>query len=116
MIFKYFTKWGDPVPLCQHWMDNTTRCGSPAMRRTRYCYSHKRAHEQKARKIAERTRQRWFESAPLRDSKSVQRALTRVLNRLLSGEIDHKQAGQFITKLQSVSAKNKSANSAGDGK
>jgi len=94
------------VPLCQHWMDNTTRCGSPAMRRTRYCYSHKRAHGQKARKITERTRQRWFESAPLGDSASVQRALTQVLNRLLSGEIDHKQAGQIITKLQSVSAKN----------
>ena len=28
------------VPLCQHWMDNATRCGSPAMRGTRYCYSH----------------------------------------------------------------------------
>jgi hypothetical protein len=87
-------------------MDNTTRCGSPAMRRARYCYSHKRAHGQKARKIAERKRQRWFESAPLGDSASVQRALTQVLNRLLSGEIDHKQAGQILTKLQSVTAKN----------
>jgi hypothetical protein len=95
---------GAPVPSCQHWMDNTTRCGSPAMRRIRYCYFHKRAQAQKARKIAERTRQRWFESAPLGDSASVQRALVRVLNRLLSGEIDHKQAGQIITKLQSLSA------------
>ncbi|HEV7217438.1 MAG TPA: hypothetical protein VGN39_01095 [Terriglobales bacterium] len=77
------------------------------MRRTRYCYSHKRAHGQKVRKIAERTRQRWFESEPLRDSESVQRALMRVLNRLLSGEIDHKHAGQIITKLQSASANNR---------
>jgi hypothetical protein len=74
-------------------MDNTTRCGSPAIRRTRYCYSHKREHGQKAKKIAERARQRWFESAPLGDYKSVKRALTRVLNRLLAGEIDHQHAG-----------------------
>jgi hypothetical protein len=31
----------------------------------------------------------------------------RVLNRLLSGEIDHKHAGQIITKLQSASANNR---------
>jgi hypothetical protein len=40
------------VPLCQHWMDNATRCGSPAMRGKRYCYSHQRRHEQAAGKKA----------------------------------------------------------------
>jgi len=84
-------------------MDNATRCGSPAMRGTRYCYSHHREQVRGARKNAERARQRWFESAPLEDAASVQRALMQVMTRLLSGEIDHKHAGQILYKLQTAS-------------
>jgi hypothetical protein len=91
------------VPLCQHWMDNATRCGSPAMRGTRYCYSHHLAQARGARKNAERARQRLFESAPLEDAASVQRALTQVMTRLLSGNIAHKQAGQILYRLQTAS-------------
>ncbi len=92
------------VPLCRHWMDNTTRCGSPAMRGTRYCYSHHLAQTRGARKNAERARQRWFESAPLQDAASVQRALMQVITRLLSDNIDHKRAGQILYSLQTASA------------
>jgi hypothetical protein len=91
------------VPLCQHWMDNATRCGSPAMRGTRYCYSHHLQQARGARKNAERARQRWFESAPLEDAASVQRALMQVMTRLLSGSIAHKQAGQILYRLQTAS-------------
>ena len=97
------------VPLCQHWMDHATRCGSPAMRGTQYCYSHHREQARGARKNAERARQRWFESAPLEDAASVQRALMQVMTRLLSGKIDHKQAGQILYKLQTASANLRSA-------
>ena len=97
------------VPLCQHWMGNSTRCGSPAMRGTRYCYSHHREHARGARKNAERTRQRWFESAPLEDAASVQRALMQVMTRLLSGNIGHKQAGQILYRLQTASVNLRSA-------
>ena len=97
------------VPLCQHWMDNTTRCASPAMRLTQYCYSHHRERSRQRRKIAERTRQRWLESAPLKDAASVQRALMQVITRLLSGNIGHKQAGQILDKLQTASVNLKSA-------
>jgi hypothetical protein len=91
------------VPLCQHLMDNGRRCGSPAMRGTRYCYSHHRSQAHSARKNAERARQRWFESVPLEDAISVQRALTKVINRLLAGNIGHKQAGQILYRLQTAS-------------
>jgi hypothetical protein len=91
------------VPLCQHWMDNTTRCGSPAMSGTRYCYSHHLQQARGARKNAERARQRWFESAPLDDAASVQRALMQVMTRLRSGNIPHKQAGQILYRLQTAS-------------
>ena len=91
------------VPLCQHWKDSTTRCGSPAMRGTRYCYSHHRAQAWATRKSAERARQRWFESEPLDDTASVQRALRQVMERLLSGQVDHKKAGKILYKLQTAS-------------
>jgi hypothetical protein len=97
------------VPLCQHWMDNATRCASPAMRGTRYCYSHHREQARGARKNAERARQRWFESAPLEDAASVQRALMQVMTRLLSGNIGHKQAGQILYRLQTATVNLRSA-------
>ena len=79
------------------------------MRGTRYCYSHHLEQARGARKNAERERQRWFESAPLEDAASVQRALMQVITRLLSGEIDHKQAGQILYKLQTASGNLRSA-------
>jgi hypothetical protein len=85
-------------------MDNTSRCGSPAKRGKRYCYSHRLLQARSARKNAELTRQRWFESVPLHDAPSVQRALRQVITRLLSGTIGHKQAGQILYKLQLASA------------
>ena len=91
------------IPLCQHWLEKSTRCGCPAMRGTRYCYSHRFEQPQDARKNAERARQRWFESAPLDDVPSVQRALREVITRLLAGSISPKQAGQMLHKLQTVS-------------
>jgi hypothetical protein len=84
-------------------MDNTTRCGSPAMRGTRYCYSHHHQQAREARKNAERARQRWFESVPLEDAASVQRALVEAMTQLLSGNIGHKRAGQILYRLQTAS-------------
>jgi hypothetical protein len=91
------------VPLCQHWLEKGTRCRCPAMRGTRYCYSHRLEQARDARKNAERNRQRWFESAPLDDAPSVQRAIRKVMTRLLSGNVDLKQAGQMLFKLQTAS-------------
>jgi hypothetical protein len=84
-------------------MDNAARCGCPAMRGRRYCFTHQREQARRAKKSAELARQRWFESAPLEDLVSVQRALAQVMTRLVSGEIDHKQAGQILYKLQTAS-------------
>jgi hypothetical protein len=90
-------------------MDNATRCGSPAMRGARYCYSYHLAQARGARKNAERARRRWLESAPLQDAASVQRALVQVMTQLVSGSIDHTQAGQILYKLQAASVNLRSA-------
>jgi hypothetical protein len=79
------------------------------MRGHRYCYSHQREHERGARKKAERAQQKWFESTPLDDAASVQRALRQVMERLLSGQVDHKKAGQILYKLQTASVNLRSA-------
>ena len=91
------------VPLCQHWLEKGARCRCPAMRGTRYCFSHRHEQARDAKKNAERARQTWFESAPLDDVPSVQRAIGQVMTRLLSGSISPKQAGQMLYKLQTVS-------------
>ena len=90
------------VPLCQHWLEKGTRCCCPAIRGTRYCFSHRQEQERDARKNAERARQRWFESTQLDDAPSVQRAIGQVMTRLLAGNMDLKQAGQMLFKLQTV--------------
>jgi hypothetical protein len=90
-------------------MDNAKLCRCPAMRGKRYCYSHQRQHAQGATKNAERTRQSWFESLPLDDAASVQRALRQVMQRLLSGQVDHRKAGQMLYKLQTASVNLRSA-------
>jgi hypothetical protein len=84
-------------------MDNATRCGCPAMTGKRYCYSHQRERQRRAKRKAEQTRQRWFESAPLHDAKAVQRALMQIMQRLVSGQVEHKAAGQILYKLQTAS-------------
>ncbi len=85
-------------------MDPDTRCQCPARRGRRYCYFHHSQQPRQAKKAAERVRQRWFESAPLGNAASVQRALAQVISRLLSGEIAHEQAGQILYQLQTISS------------
>jgi hypothetical protein len=79
------------------------------MEGTRYCYSHHLQQARSARKSAEQARQRWFESVPLNNAASVQRGLAQVMTWLLSGNIDHKRAGQILYKLQTASVNLRSA-------
>jgi len=92
------------VQLCQHRMDNTRHCQCPALSGKRYCPPHQRQHQRGAKKMAERMRQRWFEAVPLNDPRAVQRALAQVIQGLLSGEIEPRQAGQILYKLQTAVA------------
>jgi hypothetical protein len=95
------------APKCQHRQQDGTRCQRLARRRLRLCDHHHREHKRNAKRIAERARQRWFESVALDDPKSIQKALAQVMQRLLDGEIDHDRAGQLLHKLQKASLKKK---------
>jgi hypothetical protein len=90
------------VPTCQHQSEEGKTCGSPTLRKLRYCYFHQPAHARMARMMAERVRQRWFESVAMDDPKAVQKALSEVIYRLVSGQIEHKKAGQLLYRLQTA--------------
>jgi hypothetical protein len=91
------------IPKCQHQHKDGIRCQRPARRRLRLCDFHHREHKRNAKRIAERARQRWFDSVALDDPKSIQKALVQVIQRLLLGEIDNNRAGQLLHTLQMAS-------------
>jgi hypothetical protein len=90
------------APRCQYKPEDGAQCGRPALRWLRFCDFHQLQLKRSARKIAERDRQRWFESVNLHDPKSVQRAIQQVTQRLLDGRIDRHRAGQLLYTLQTA--------------
>ena len=94
------------IPRCQYIKVNGTQCGSPAMRRNRFCFFHKRWHEQRI--VLNSTRKRPSKPAldlpVLEDANSVQVALMQVMRLLLSGQVEHKTASLLLYGLQTASA------------
>ena len=92
------------VNRCQHVKVNGTQCGSPALRRRRHCFFHKRVLDQVARiAAAERFGQARFVVPLLEDANAVQLALMQVMQLLGSGQMDHKTAGLMLYALQTAS-------------
>ncbi len=93
------------VPRCQHIKVNGTQCGSPALRRNRFCFFHKRWHEQRiALNSARARRVRASLDLPvLEDANSVQVGLMQVIRLLTSGQMDTKTAGLLLYALQTAS-------------
>lgn len=90
---------------CQHIKVNGTQCGSPALRRGKFCFFHKRWHEQRLRLNAKSShRARSLDLPVLEDANSVQVALMQVMRLVLSGELDGKAAGLLLYALQTASS------------
>jgi hypothetical protein len=90
---------------CQHLKINGTQCGSPALRRHRFCYFHKRFQEERIKLSADRARRgvATFELPILEDADSIQIALMQVMRLLVSGQLDHKTASLLLYALQTAS-------------
>jgi hypothetical protein len=90
---------------CQHIKVNGVQCGSPALRRNRYCFFHKRYHEQRLRLAADNARRSpaTFTLPVLEDANSIQIALMEVMSQLVSRQIDHKTASLLLYALQTAS-------------
>ena len=85
---------------CQHIKVNGTQCGSPALRRNRFCYFHKRHHLERIAlaadrvKSAGRSRCRAAIDLPvLEDANSIQISLMQIMRLIIAGNIDGKTAG-----------------------
>jgi hypothetical protein len=89
---------------CQHLKTNGTQCGSPALRRNRFCYFHKRYQEERIRLTADRRRApATFFLPVLEDANSIQMSLMQIMRLLLTGQIEHKTASLLLYALQTAS-------------
>jgi hypothetical protein len=88
---------------CMHIMVNGAHCGSPAMRHNRFCYHHKRQHEQLIALNADRARNSRnppFTLPVLEDASSIQLSLTQIMRLLAAGQIERKTASLMLYALQ----------------
>ena len=96
---------------CQHVKVNGTQCGSPALRRNRFCFFHKRFQTERIslNKIAvnqarAHRRAANFDLPVLEDANSIQVSLMQIMRLLALGHLDPKTAGLLLYALQTASA------------
>jgi hypothetical protein len=96
---------------CQHIKVNGVQCGSPALRRSRFCFFHKRFQDERIRLAADNAKANararraptTFTLPVLEDANSIQVALMQVMRLLLSHQIEHKTASLLLYALQTAS-------------
>lgn len=98
------------VPRCQHVKVNGTQCGSPALRRSRFCYFHDNYREIRTRLLDEDSPPCVSNFPLLEDANSVQLAVMQVIHMLGSGRVDTKVAGLMLYALQTATANLKRVN------
>src|SRR5579872_1707857 len=91
---------------CQHIKVNGVQCGSPALRRNRFCFFHKRFHDERIRISADRARRgvATFILPVLEDANSIQMAIMQIMRLILTGQIEHKTASLLLYALQTASS------------
>ncbi len=90
---------------CQHLKVNGTQCGSPALRRNRFCFFHKRFQDERIKLVADRKRaSATFVLPVLEDANSIQIALMQVMRLLVSQQIESKTASLLLYALQTASS------------
>lgn len=90
---------------CQHLKINGTQCGSPALRRQRFCFFHKRFQDERI-KLSTHARSRaaaTFLLPVLEDANSIQIALMQVMRLLVSQQMDPKTARLLLYALRTAS-------------
>jgi len=94
------------IPRCQHIKINGTQCGSPALRRNKFCFFHKKWRETRIALNANRARRARaaLELPVLEDANSIQISLMQVMRLIVSGQIDPKTAGLLLYALQTASS------------
>ena len=90
---------------CQHIKINGTQCGSPALRRNKFCFFHKKWHEQRIVLNARQARRaRSIDLPVLEDANSIQVALMQIMRMIMAGQLDNQKAGLLLYALQTASS------------
>src|SRR5258708_35462675 len=96
---------------CQRIKIDGTQCGSPALRRNRFCYFHKRHHDERIELHADRqknarARRRTvaIDLPVFEDGNSIQVSLMQITRLLIAGDMDAKTAGLVLHPLQTASS------------
>src|SRR4029078_3287500 len=89
---------------CQHIKVNGTQCGSPALRRNKFCFFHKKWHEQRILVNAGHARRaRALELPVLEDAHSIQVAIIKIMRVTLGDHLNTKPADLLLYALQPAS-------------
>jgi hypothetical protein len=90
---------------CQHIKVNGTQCGSPALRRYKFCFFHKRFQSERLALNQARARRRaaTLDLPVLEDANSIQVSLMQIMRLLALGHLDSKTAGLMLYALQTAS-------------
>ena len=101
----------ESIARCQHIKVNGTQCGSPALKRNKFCFFHKRWRDTRIviSKAARRSRAS-LDLPVLEDANSVQVALMQVMRLTLRNQIDPKVSGLLFYGLQTASCNLRNAN------
>ncbi len=94
----------ESIRLCQHIKINGTKCGSPAMRRQKFCYYHKQSRQKRLEINANIHRERKKLTLPLlEDANSIQLGIVQVARLLMTQQIDHPTASLLLYALRMAS-------------
>jgi hypothetical protein len=96
---------------CQHIKVNGTQCGSPALRRSKFCFFHKRfqterlsLHKSQVNQARARRRAAIFDLPVLEDANSIQVSLMQIMRLLALEHLDAKTVGLLLYALQTASS------------
>ena len=100
------------VRRCQHIKVNGTQCGSPALRKERFCYHHQECRSKRVdvHPVSGVSQIHEVLLPPFEDASSIQLVIRQVTELILGKKIDYKAAGLALYALQIASSNLKQMN------
>ncbi len=90
----------EPRMQCRHVFTDGHRCASPCLRHEPFCYYHHTTRRPVQNLPARRRRSATFTLPELEDRAAIQLALSEILQRIASNDIDPKRAGHLLFGIQ----------------